>query len=604
MSKGIIHNLFKKSIFYIAAFSLMQFSAWAEDTEPQKELGPFVSMHDTADDWLILNSALNKQDSSEIFKRWDTLLKEQPNNTYFLANDFMYSLTFGQMDRALVRGTALVEATQSEQYQKEASQETIASNEDRTQIVHVLNALSALNEGKNSTEVLSLLPQEENSRDIALITSLIVRTYLDSDEGQKKALDELEKVFPALLARYIELNKAYRNQDVTKLTKILEENPELYALLEADDIRMIVELFSANNMKSEAQQAQLDWANAGQDRIFINIKAANDAETYNKPQDSIAQALLILGRIYTAASTNESINIRNQIASNLADWISDNPFIQYNRAAAFLMTGNYNDGEELLKPLLDHPALSAKARLDYGLILQQHKEYDQAIEIYQNLSQEYPNHTTPLQMLADIYRIENHFKECIPPLDKAIELSMENGIIPPQALSFVFSRGVCLERDGQWEKAESDLKLAVEFAPENPLILNYLAYSWADKGYNINEAEQMLLKAIEKFPNDGNIIDSLGWVYFRQNRINEAVNELERAANLEPGQGEIFDHLGDALWYNGRKKEATYAWQRVLDVDGASDSALRAAYKLKTGKPVQIPGQAKVEFDFPKEPKK
>lgn len=597
MPKKIIHNLFKKSIFYVTAFSLVHFSAWAAtNEETEKELEPFVSLNNTADDWLVLNTAVINSDSPEIFKRWDILLEQEPENAYFLASDFMYSLSFGEMERALKRGQALKTAIESETYKNNAISRDIESNNDRAQIVEILNALKALHDGKPNEEVLALLPQDD-ANDIALIASLIVKAYIAPEDEQKKAKQNLAKVFPKLLTDYIELQNTYIQNDAQKIASLLKDRPELFTLIEANDVNMIVDSLAQAEMIDEAQDVQLSWVKNGRDRIFFDIKSADYLKENNNPKDLIAQTLLILGRFYTAASGNNP-NIRNQVAFNMADWISDDPFIQYNRSTAFLISGDYKNGKILLEPLLDNPALSGKAHLDYGLILQEHKDFNDAIEIYTNLSNQYPNQVIPLMMLAEVYRVEMQFDNCIPPLDKAIELSKIDGEIPPEALNLVFARGICLEREGDWAKAEADLKMAVEFAPDSPYILNYLAYSWADKGYNLDEAEEMLIKATDKFPNDGNIIDSLGWVYFRQNKIDNAVEWLERAATLEPGQGEIYDHLGDALWYDGRKKEATYAWQRAVDIDGESDAAKRSAYKLKQGKPVQVPGEPKIEIEY------
>lgn len=597
MPKKIIHNLFKKSIFYVTAFSLIYFSAIAaQKDETEKELGPFVSLNNTADDWLVLNSAVINLDSPEIFKRWDTLLEQEPENAYFLASDFMYSLSFGEMERALKRGEALKTAIESETYKENTISRDLESNKDRAQIVEVLNALKALQDEKTNDEVLALLPQDD-AKDIALITSLIIKAYLAPESEKKQSLQSLRKAFPPLLSDYIELQNAYIADDTKKIVSLLKDKPELFTLIETNDVNMIVDKLAKAEMIDESKEVQLSWVENGRDRIFFDIKSADYLKNNNSSKDLIAQTLLILGRFYTAISGNNP-NIRNQVAFNMADWISDDPFIQYNRSTAFLISGDYKNGKILLEPLLDSPALSGKAHLDYGLILQEHKDFNDAIEIYTNLSNEYPNQIIPLMMLGEVYRHEMRFDACIPPLDKAIELSKIDSVIPPESLSLVFARGICLERQGDWEKAEADLKMAVEFAPDSPYILNYLAYSWADKGYNLDEAEEMLIKATDKFPNDGNIIDSLGWVYFRQNKIKDAVEWLERAATLEPGQGEIYDHLGDALWYDGRKKEATYAWQRAVDVDGESDAAKRSIYKLKQGKPVQVPGEPKIEIDY------
>ena len=119
--------------------------------------------------------------------------------------------------------------------------------------------------------------------------------------------------------------------------------------------------------------------------------------------------------------------------------------------------------------------------------------------------------------------------------------------------------------------------------PDQPFVLNYLAYSWADMGHHLTEARQMIQRAAERRPNDGAITDSLGWVMFRQGDINEAVKTLEQAVELEPEDSTINGHLGDAYWAAGRKIEAQYQWRRALTLNPAPDDAAKLEAKLNTG---------------------
>src|SRR4029078_7153076 len=92
-----------------------------------------------------------------------------------------------------------------------------------------------------------------------------------------------------------------------------------------------------------------------------------------------------------------------------------------------------------------------------------------------------------------------------------------------------YDRGICLERAKQWPKAETDLKKALSLSPEQPLVLNYLGYSWVDQGLNIAEAFAMLRRAVDLRPKDGYIVDSLGWAFYRMGRFEDAVRTLEKA---------------------------------------------------------------------------
>src|SRR6185312_3152872 len=97
-----------------------------------------------------------------------------------------------------------------------------------------------------------------------------------------------------------------------------------------------------------------------------------------------------------------------------------------------------------------------------------------------------------------------------------------------------YSRGIAYERSHEWDKAEADLKHALQLAPDQPAVLNYLGYSWAERGEHLTEARSMIQKAAASRPNDGAIADSLGWVMLRQGQTADAVGTLERAVELEP----------------------------------------------------------------------
>ncbi|MGH6954092.1 MAG: tetratricopeptide repeat protein, partial [Alphaproteobacteria bacterium] len=145
--------------------------------------------------------------------------------------------------------------------------------------------------------------------------------------------------------------------------------------------------------------------------------------------------------------------------------------------------------------------------------------------------------------------------------------------------TLLYARGIALERSKQWPRAEADLLRALEFRPEQALVLNYLGYSWADRGENLERAREMIERAVALRPNDGYIVDSLGWVHYRMGQYDKAVIHLERALELKSGDAVITDHLGDAYWQAGRKTEARFQWRRALTLD--ADQDLRRSIQLK-----------------------
>ena len=147
----------------------------------------------------------------------------------------------------------------------------------------------------------------------------------------------------------------------------------------------------------------------------------------------------------------------------------------------------------------------------------------------------------------------------------------------------LFALGATRERLGKWDLAEADLKSALEIEPDRPEVLNYLGYSWIDRGENIPAAFLMIRRALEQRPRAGYIVDSLGWAYYRLGRYDEAVLYLERAAELDPGDPVVNDHLGDAYWRIGKRLQARYQWKRVKMLDPDAEMLQSVERKLNKG---------------------
>ena len=148
-----------------------------------------------------------------------------------------------------------------------------------------------------------------------------------------------------------------------------------------------------------------------------------------------------------------------------------------------------------------------------------------------------------------------------------------------------YSRAVCFERLNQWAKAEPDFQKAIDLNPNEPLILNYLGYSWVDRNEHIDQALDLIKKAVSLKPDDGYYVDSLGWAYFRMGRFDDAVQQLEHAVELKAADPTINDHLGDAYWRAGRKLEAQFQWSTALSSKPEPEDVSKIEAKLKDGLP-------------------
>jgi tetratricopeptide (TPR) repeat protein len=178
--------------------------------------------------------------------------------------------------------------------------------------------------------------------------------------------------------------------------------------------------------------------------------------------------------------------------------------------------------------------------------------------------------------LGDLHRRHENFPAAIAAYDAAMAGVKD---VTPEYWSIIYARGMSLERNNDWSRAERDLLAALAFQPENPAVLNYIGYSWLEKDINLDRALEFTKKAAELRPDDGYIVDSYGWALYRNGMHAEAVEWLERAVELVPDDSTVLDHLADAYWQAGRKNEARFKWRRAAEV--STDAAFKAGIQRK-----------------------
>ena len=201
-------------------------------------------------------------------------------------------------------------------------------------------------------------------------------------------------------------------------------------------------------------------------------------------------------------------------------------------------------------------------------------------KLLDKLIAERKNDLEAIMALGNILRVRKQFVECADAYSRGIE-TLPN---PQKANWLIFYfRGICHERSKQWPSAEADFKRALELFPDQAHVLNYLGYSWIDQGVNLDEGMRMIRRAVEQRPDDGYIVDSLGWAYYRIHNYEEAVKHLERAVELKPEDPTINDHLGDAYWKVGRTLEASFQWAHARDLKPEPDDLKKIVEKIRTG---------------------
>jgi tetratricopeptide (TPR) repeat protein len=227
--------------------------------------------------------------------------------------------------------------------------------------------------------------------------------------------------------------------------------------------------------------------------------------------------------------------------------------------------------------------LKRNAQIQLATNLDAADRSDEAIKILKEVTTEDRKDIEAIMALGNIERGRKKFADCTTTYSRAVDVLPAAG--DKNTWVTYYYRGICEERSKQWSKAEADMRKALEMQPEQPHVLNYLGYSWIDQGINLDEGMKMIKRAVDQRPDDGYIVDSLGWAYFRIGNYEDAVKNLERAIDLKPEDPTINDHLGDAYWRIGRTLEAKFQWAHARDLKPEAEELPKIEAKIANGLP-------------------
>lgn len=205
---------------------------------------------------------------------------------------------------------------------------------------------------------------------------------------------------------------------------------------------------------------------------------------------------------------------------------------------------------------------------------------DDSVALLQDLALQKPGDEAVQTALGDALRRQGNCAAAVTAYSAAIAL------VPdplPGHWPMYYKRAGCQVQLDDWPKAEADFRFALTLAPNEPRLLNELGYTWVDRGVNLDQALDMIQRAVAASPDTGYIVDSLAWAYYRLGRFAEAVAPQEKASRLMPLDPIVTDHLGDIYWQVGRKREAMFQWRRALSYEPDDADKARIQRKLDVG---------------------
>lgn len=304
--------------------------------------------------------------------------------------------------------------------------------------------------------------------------------------------------------------------------------------------------------------------------IKADLEAAQDGRALehrvSTPQQGAAEVLYGLGLALGQDGAEEV----GAIYLNLALFTRENHTL-----ARFGLARVYEDLElweraiETYDGMDDGHPLKHTAEIRLGVLLDQLERPDEADAHLQALIDANPNDLEAISTFGSVLRFRQDFEQAADIYTLGIDTL--NGDPRSEHWTLFYQRGITFERTERWTQAEADFLTALDLSPQQPDVMNYLAYTWVDRGEHLERSIDMLEQAVEMRPDAGYIVDSLGWVYFRLGRFDDAVEQLERAVILDPSQGVIHDHLGDAYWMVGRRLEARFQWSHARDFDDTDE---------------------------------
>ena len=377
-------------------------------------------------------------------------------------------------------------------------------------------------------------------------------------------------------------------------------------------VRSVIALAGVEAAAGNKQKA-LDAIASGEELTgryapFQSVRAKIDKGEEIKPEVTSAAegASAVLFSVGSALNQSVSGNagMRDSAQEIVSFYLNAALALAPDSADVMILLGSVADGTgkperaiEFYKKVDPSSPMHRVSELQLGLDLAQTGKVDEAEKHLKDLIAEDPSDFRSYLALGSVYADKENYQAMAANYDAAVDAI---GATPTRNQWAIFyQRGIAYERLKKWPEAEPNFKKALELFPDQPQVLNYLGYSWIDMNIHLDEGMAMIRKAVELRPEDGYIVDSLGWAYYRTGKYEDAVRELERAVQLKEGDATINDHYGDALWRVGRKLEATFQWNRALIAKPEPELEAKIKDKLKNGLP-DLNGKTPAEADADK----
>ncbi len=406
----------------------------------------------------------------------------------------------------------------------------------------ILNSLKQYLHVFNEKEILK---SKENFGNFTLINETFQRCYL-GDKNTDSFFSNLVNNDDADYSRYIYFY----------LTHLIENNQLGEAEIIINDLDYINSTLLLSQGKSWIERKEFKKFN----KIF-------SCKNYN---DVIGEFLFLISNIYSSQDEFEKSNFYLSLSTYL------NPKFIFNLSLVvenLYLNENYTKAKEVLNNFEKDQDFYYWYRIKKeSQIISKTRNQDEGLNYITSRFKKIKNLNNKFIFdVANFYKRSKEYTEAIKYYSLIINSLDESSDLKSDLL---YRRGGSYERLKDYENADKDLLHSLKIKPNNAYVLNYLAYSWLERDYKIDEAIQMLEKAYASESNDPYIIDSIGWAYYLIDDFIKAEEFLKRAVELMPEDPIVNDHYGDILWKLNRKIQARYFWSMVLEMKDVEEELI------------------------------
>ena len=550
-------NLLK--IFFIIVTLLYQSTAYSKATDNNEFNHKYLSSYLSA---LLSYDNQNNDLALKYFNSSKDLLNEH--------DQFLKKYVF-----SLVADGQISKAIKHIQYSKNKNNSSFFE----ANLLLVLDSLNKKNFAKTSKLLTNLKAfQQYDTYEIIIYETLksYNKLFLDGIiESPNQNFGKLSLITTAFQNCYLTSNKT--NSHFINLINSEEGDYSRYLffyltkLIENKDYDSAIQIASTiDPLTSDLLIAQTKkWINQS------NFKKFKKYFSCKQESDILAEFFFLISNLYSSQGEYEKSNFFLNISNYL------NPKFYFNLsllAEDYFVNSNFDLAKKVLEKFDEKDEIYNwyKIKKKTQIIAKQQNE-NQSLKFVEKKLLEFKNPSTRIIFdMANIYKNYKKYEKAIEYYSIVLSQIDENS---EAYADILYRRGGSYERLGQYQKSDSDLLLSLEIIPEDPYVINYLAYSWLERNYKIQEAIQMLERAYEQKKNDPYIIDSIGWGYYLNGDYAKAEKYLKQAIQLMPNDPIVNDHYGDILWKLDRKLQARYFWESVLNFKTAEDDIKKSIFK-------------------------